>query len=55
MPDIQSTIGIEQSSLVLRDDTQVVLQDFAGQIEYTVTHQYFISNKVNPILMLSLL
>ena len=43
--DIKSTVGIECTDLSV-DDTTVQIWDFAGQLEYTVTHQYFLSAKV---------
>src|SRR5271163_1404170 len=43
--EIKSTVGIECSVLNV-EDTPVSVWDFAGQLEYTVTHQYFLSSKV---------
>ncbi len=43
--NISSTIGIEESTLDLKKGT-VTVWDFAGQLEYTVTHQFFLSSKV---------
>jgi hypothetical protein len=47
--DIKSTVGIECTDFNT-DDTSVKIWDFAGQLEYTVTHQYFLSSKVLFIL-----
>lgn len=46
LEQIKSTIGIEYSTLNISDGSQVSVWDFAGQLEYTVTHQYFLSSKV---------
>jgi len=43
--EMKSTVGIECTDLTV-DDTTVQIWDFAGQLEYTVTHQYFLSAKV---------
>lgn len=40
-----STVGIECSTLLIGNGS-VMIMDFAGQLEYTVTHQYFLSNEV---------
>ena len=40
-----STVGIDQSTIQLKSGT-ITIWDFAGQIEYTVTHQYFLSSEV---------
>jgi len=42
---LKSTIGIEYAVMNMAD-TPVSVWDFAGQLEYTVTHQYFLSNKM---------
>ena len=39
-----STIGIDYHSIKL-DKGEVIIWDFAGQLEYTVTHQYFLSSE----------
>lgn len=41
-----STVGIDQTQVQLKDGT-ISIWDFAGQLEYTVTHQYFLSSEVN--------
>jgi GTPase SAR1 family protein len=42
----QSTIGIDNCSLEMSNGT-ISVWDFAGQLEYTVTHQYFLSSEVS--------
>ncbi len=42
---IESTIGIDCHTLNLAGG-EVAVWDFAGQQEYTVTHQFFLSNEV---------
>ena len=41
----ESTIGIDHSVLNIEGGTINIL-DFAGQLEYTVTHQFFLSSEV---------
>ncbi len=40
-----STVGIDFSSFPVEDGV-VSIWDFAGQMEYTVTHQFFLSSEV---------
>jgi GTPase SAR1 family protein len=47
---IKSTIGIDFGTLEINNNSFVKVWDFAGQLEYTVTHQYFLSQKVSNIL-----
>jgi hypothetical protein len=43
---IESTVGIESSTMNFGNG-DVTVYDFAGQLEYTVTHQFFMSNEVS--------
>ncbi len=45
MDDIQSTVGADCHILDLAGG-EVSVWDFAGQQEYTTTHQFFLSNEV---------
>jgi GTPase SAR1 family protein len=40
-----STVGIDHTTIQFKSGT-VTIWDFAGQIEYTVTHQFFLSSEV---------
>ncbi len=51
---IQSTVGVDCSALSLADG-EVTVWDFAGQQEYTVTHQFFLSLEVIIFLLTCLL
>lgn len=42
---IVSTVGIDCKKMKISRG-QVTVMDFAGQMEYTVTHQFFLSNEV---------
>ncbi len=48
---IQSTIGADCHTLELAGG-EVTVWDFAGQQEYTATHQFFLSNKVCSYIIL---
>lgn len=54
MGDIVSTVGIDWSVLILAGG-EVTIWDFAGQLEYTTTHQFFLSTEVCNIQSLELL
>jgi hypothetical protein len=41
----ERTIGIDQSTLTLKDG-EISVWDFGGQLEYAVTHQFFLSDEV---------
>lgn len=43
--EIESTVGID-CSIVKMANGKVSVFDFGGQLEYTVTHQFFLSSKV---------
>ncbi len=45
MPPILSTVGVDNHTMKLAGG-EVTVWDFAGQQEYTVTHQFFLSNEV---------
>lgn len=40
-----STIGIDRTTIKMSTGV-ITVWDFAGQLEYTVTHQYFLSSEV---------
>lgn len=44
--DIISTVGIDCSSIRLAGGT-IEVWDFAGQLQYTATHQFFLSKEVS--------
>lgn len=44
----KSTVGIECNQFKFSNG-DISLWDFAGQMEYTVTHQFFLSNEVHLI------
>lgn len=42
----KSTVGINHVVLNIDNSIEVNIEDFAGQLEYTVTHQFFLSFEV---------
>ena len=46
LTDIVSTVGVDCETFNIAGG-EVTVWDFAGQLEYTVTHQFFLSSEVS--------